>query len=134
MGKQRELFSASLAFKYGVMGERIGVKESLTDFPKEICVGDLVTCKIGGTNGVPYRGIIVKANKTCGERFGVMGIIGKNMDKLDDLQVVLPHTQVTEEIVKFLHNMVMTEIEIKVMTLEELEDKLGYKIKIVESK
>lgn len=79
-------------------------------------------------------GIIVKNPNKSG--YGVYGWCGEDMSKNDYHieKVVIPSELVTENILRYIKEIEVKDICEKEMTLDEVEEILGYKIKIVGSK
>ena len=106
---------------YGYIGEKTGCENYR--------VGDLVLFNINiDTNGI---GIIVKNNKE--KEYCIYGWCGRNssIEKTYKInKIIIPNSLITENIISYLHQLSVKECEVKEMTLEEIEEKLGYKIKI----
>lgn len=122
---KREMFSKARVKSYGVMGELAGVTRGAIA-QQNLFVGDLVSY-IALDGEQMHSGIVVKSNDN---NFYVMGYWGFTLDRFPKIVKVLSHEYVTNEIVEHLHSMEI--IEPKRMTVQEVENKLGYPIIIVE--
>ena len=117
---KKELTNAGRTdWKYGIIGEETGYEN--------LRVGDLVVFE--KTNGNLSDGIIARRYNGVNKEYGVMGYFGKDLDKMDIKLKVLNFNLVTNEILK-KHGLKAVEYKEK-MTIEQIEEALGYSIEIV---
>jgi hypothetical protein len=115
---------------YGIVG---------TPVPKtNYCVGDIIAFKATYTFGAS---VVVDARQTLSpndEPFCLMGSISQGLTTSKDFQygdIIVSHKYLTDEILKGIcENMALVESERVFMTLEEIEEKLGYKVHLVQEK
>lgn len=111
-------------WEYGQMGDLTNGETWKEGYvPMPIHVGDVISfTRQDGTLG---NGMVVKTDGV----YGVMGYVNLGLRKFNLIDIVIPHNLVTEEIAKRLHGFRI--VEPKKMTIEEVEEALGYPVQIV---
>ena len=116
---KKELTNAGRTdWKYGIIGEEVGYKG--------FRVGDLVVFEI--SDGNLSDGIISKRDNGK-DGYGIMGYLGRDLDKMDIKLKVINCNLVTNEILK-THGLKAVEYKEK-MTKAQIEKALGYPIEII---
>ena len=112
---------------YGVIGEDTGFSAYyLPQWNQVIRVGDVVSFLF---NDNVHTGVVMRDDN----QYGVMGWGVDRLD-YDRISIVIPHSKVTEEIIKTLHGDSFSIVEdiAEEMTIGEIEKELGRRIKIID--
>ena len=116
--------------EYGVRGESTGNKAYENGYGRrrvhDICVGDVV--RYNDSVGNTFCGVVLK-------RDGQYGIMGRGINHLDyaNLTITVPYERVPIEMINALHKVDFEykEVEAVEMTIEEIEELVGKRVKII---
>jgi hypothetical protein len=121
--KKRLWFGSKKGF-YGYLGD----STSHPDFK----VGDVIVYNNTFNGGCLVKAIIVRDKKGTDFPMGLGGITIKNLLNKTEVVKVLSFEYLTDQVCEGINAVLkVEEVEAEELTLAEIEEKLGYKIKIV---
>lgn len=122
--ENKELYNKSVFQSVGVIGEF-----AFTAGGVDYHVGDIVTFEKQKPTDSDTGVVTEDVQQKLG--YGVCGAYTRDARQIG-IKKVLPYTLLTQEILSYhKDHLIIREVEVKEMTVKEIEEELGYKIKIV---